>query len=103
MYINRFLGRSLHFKNGFHIGFNWMHGNGHSSKTAAVLAGYHHPNSITWRWSLQWIKPNKHCWWKLKTSAWPEKGRRYTTGSRSILLPLIGGFTVSWQQHMFRK
>ena len=52
MYINRFLGRSLHFKNGFHIGFNWMHGNGHSSKTAAVLAGYHHPNSITWRWSL---------------------------------------------------
>lgn len=95
-YINRFHGWSIEFGNGFKLGFNWVHGNGKTSKTSAVIAGFHHPKSITWRWAIYWIKPKKlfvfpsfRIWNKC-------------TGSAEITLPLIGGLSFNWQQNMWR-
>ena len=100
-HVNQFHGRSIRFGSGLSVGFNWVHGNGRTSKTSAVLASYHHPESITWRWALDWVRPTKllvlprvqH--WKPNPQA--------TMGSFSILLPLIGAFAFRWQAHMFRK
>lgn len=97
--IYRFLGRSIHFSNGFSLGFHWVHGNGSTSKTSAVLAAYHPPSSITWGWCLDWNRPQRLAVWP-KLSRWnPAKGY----GSLSLTLPLIGGFTVRWQPLMRRR
>jgi hypothetical protein len=92
MRINRYFGRSVRFSNGFSIGFNWVHGNGQTSKTSAILAGYHPPRSITWRWALYWNKPAGR-----KTSA----GRVFK--GVYVRLPLIGGIELRWQETMLRK
>lgn len=102
MHIYRFLGYKLCFDNGFDIGFSWVHGNGQTSKQTASLASYHHPNSITWRWALYWAKPTKKTWWMLKLHSWKPR-KNSGMGSRGIVIPLIGEFTVRWQEHMFRK
>lgn len=40
------------------LGFTWMHdGQGYSSHTSAVIASWHRPKSITWRWVLTWHRP----------------------------------------------
>lgn len=94
MYINKFLGRALVFRNGLQVGFNWVHGNGETSKTSACIAAYHRPDSITWRWAIYWHKPKRLiCIPKIS------KFRKCIF----VLLPLIGGFRFSWQDHMFRK
>lgn len=101
MYVNRFLGRSLQFTNGYSVGFNWVHGNGETSKTSAILAGFHHPDSITWRWALYWEKPALKTW-RPSVYRWkPRPTAEY--GSAGIYLPLLGGLTLSWQAHMFRN
>ena len=88
----------MKFSNGFSMGFKWVHSNGESSKTSAVLAAYHHPNSITWRWALYW---NKHYRLTFKILSWC----RYPDGhgSATLTLPFIGGLTLSTQAHMFRN
>ncbi len=91
MEINSFFGRSVKFSNGFRIGFNWVHGNGRTSKTSAVLASYHPPNSITWVWALYWNKPNG---WK------PSTGKLFR--GIYVRLPLFGGLEVRWQAPMKR-
>lgn len=101
-YINKFLGRSIQFRNGLSVGFNWVHGNGSTSKTSATLAAYHHPDSITWRWALYWQKPQSLlCLPRL--TVWRPGGRKSRMGSYTLTLPLVGALSLSWQQHMFRK
>jgi hypothetical protein len=92
MYINTFFGRSVGFSNGFHIGFNWVHCNGITSKTSAVIAGYHPPSSITWLWALYWSKP---AGWK------PSAGKLFR--GAYVRLPMLGALELRWQSSMPRK
>lgn len=97
IYINRFFGRSIQFSNGLTIGFNWMHGNGESSRTIATLASYHPPSSITWIWALRWSRPRRlFC---LPTILRFGPGRR----GAGITLPLIGSIWLDRQDRMERK
>lgn len=101
MNINRFLGRSVEFKNGLSLGFNWVHGNGETTKTSAALASYSPPWSLTWGWALYWERPRSLVLLP-KVSRWcPRPGSDY--GSLHLTLPLIGGFTVRWQPLMRRR
>lgn len=93
--VDRFLGWSYQFKNGLHIGFNWVHGNGRTAKTIACIAGYHHPNSITWRWALYWHKPSSFKAWYCR--------RKGIYGEIGFGVPIAGGLCLSWQPHMMRK
>lgn len=98
MYVNKFLGRSLQFANGFGIGFNWVHGNGRSSRTSALIAGYQPPRSLTWLWALYWERPTKLlCLPKLSTWA-PGNGH----GGWSLILPIVGGLTFRRQPEMLK-
>jgi hypothetical protein len=98
MTINRFLGRSVQLRSGLSVGFNWVHGNGQSSKTSAVLASYHPPSSLTWGWALYWMRP-RSVQVLPKVERWtPRPGSGY--GSCTVTLPFIGGFSVSWQPLM---
>ena len=100
MHINRFLGRSVQFRNGLSLGFHWVHGNGETSKTSAILASYSPPWSLTWGWALYWDRPQRP--WRLpKVSRWaPAPGSGY--GSLSLMLPLVGGLSLKWQPLMRR-
>lgn len=101
MNINRFLGRSVEFKNGLSLGFNWVHGNGETSKTSAILAGYSPPWSLTWGWAVYWERPRSLSLLP-KVSRWsPRTGSGY--GSIHVTLPLIGGLTVKRQPLMRRR
>lgn len=95
-YINRFHGWSIELRNGLKLGFNWIHGNGKTSKTSAVIAAFHHPESITWRWALDWIKPVK-MFVLPSVRVWNKH-----SGSVNVTFPIVGGFTFRWQQHMWR-
>lgn len=101
VHINRFLGWSVELASGLSIGFNWVHGNGQTSKTSAILAGYHHPDSITWRWALYWEKPAALRWLP-RASVWRPQPDS-AMGSRTLVLPLVGSLCLRWQAHMFRK
>ena len=73
-----------------------------------VIASYHHPDSITWRWSLSYYLPTKKTYWR-----WPKIKPGYFCGQKyrspngnfsgGINIPLIGSFWVSTQEHMWRK
>jgi len=43
----------IEFK-GFFLGFHWVHANGDSSYTSAVIASYHNPKKAMWKWALYW-------------------------------------------------
>ena len=92
MHVNKYFGRSIVFTNGLRIGFNWVHGNGRTSKTSATLAGYHPPRSITWLWALYWNKP---------FGLVPKIGS-FRDGVY-IRLPIVGGLELRWQEEMKRK
>lgn len=83
---------------GHKFNFVWVHCNGESSKTSATIASYHHPLSITWRWAIYWHKSQGFKFYS------PENWRSYggygkiSTG----IIPIFGGFSLSWQPHMFR-
>ena len=65
-----------------------------------MLAAYHHPESLTWRWCLswswrfEWRHPRKWVMWH----QWLNPGG---TGSRSLC---IGPFSIlyTWQEHHWR-
>lgn len=92
---NTFHGWSYRLNNGISIGFNWVHGNGITTKRIACIASYHHPKSVTWRWALFWNKP-KGVIPKLSF-----KNSRY--GYFGLSIPIFGGLVVNWQPHMMRK
>lgn len=92
MHINTYFGRSLVFDNGFKVGFNWVHGNGRTSKTSAVIAGYHPQRSITWLWALYWNKP----------AGWMLSMGKLWDGVY-VRLPLLGALELRWQAAMPRK
>jgi hypothetical protein len=102
MYINRFLGRSMNFQNGLSVGFNWVYGNGFTSKTSAVLVSFHHPKSITWRWVLRWHKPTQ--WLTLpKVTRWFPTGQsKSLMGSYQLVLPIGGALALDYQPHMWK-
>jgi len=81
-------------KNGFYIGFTWVHdGDGRSSKTSACIASYHHPKSITWRWALYWERRKPFGFFKWSFREW---------GSIGFVFPVIGGLTLRWQETLWR-
>ena len=83
---------------GLKIGFSWVYGgDGTSSKTSALLASYHHPRSITWRWALYWCRSDPL---ERKRFSWSRHLGDY--GWFSFSLPFFGGLSLQYQQHMFR-
>lgn len=89
----------MRFSNGLFIGFTWVYGgDGTSSHTSAALAGYHRPDSITWRWALYWGKPGKFTWRMLY---WTRNPSGYNW--IALTLPFIGSFTLHVQPHMIRE
>jgi hypothetical protein len=101
MHVNSFLGRALVFGNGLSVGFNWVHSNGQTSKTSAVIAAYHPPRSITWRWALDWDRPLRLLcrprFNRCKPAPFSEMGRI------AIILPIVGGLSLRWQPYMWRN
>lgn len=75
--------------------FSRVHCNGKATGDWMV-AGWHWPSSITWRWSLKWSKsrPIK----KLHFHRYNNGG-----GSAWVRLPLVGQLHLSWQTNMWRK
>lgn len=103
VHINRFLGFGLCFPNGISFGWNWVHGNGETSKTSAVIAAYHHPKSITWRFVLTYSPPKlRYGLARNLTFSLPQNKLFGTGGCGSLCLGPIGGFFWQWQGHMFR-
>lgn len=83
---------------GFKLGFIWHSSQGESSKSSAVLFSWHHPKSITWRFSFTWSKPSK------LISMPSFKFQRNPSGYNwyHLHLPIGGGFGLSTQPHMRR-
>lgn len=62
-----------------------------------VLASWHHPASITWRWALYWHPPRR-------STRFARMWVRHNCGGHATLtMPLIGSLAVSWQDAMWRK
>lgn len=79
-------------KLGLRIGFSWVYGSdGLSSKTSAILASYHDPRKIMWRWALYWNKS------KGKFSVWRHGTKQSSQGSMGFSIPFLGGLNYSWQ------
>lgn len=97
MIVDRFLGFTLRFSNGFSVGWSWVHGGGETTKTSAVIAAYHHPKSITWRWAIYYAPPKTR-----PVNTFLAFGYAGNRGDRSIMLGPFGRFTFAWQAHMFR-
>ena len=98
--IYRYLGRSLSYR-GLSVGWNWVHGNGYTSKTSASIASYHHPDSITWRWALYYHLPRG---WK-SLFRWPRIDWRNSANYLycSVNLPFVGGLSLTTQAHMWKQ
>ncbi len=60
-----------------------------NTKGTYVLAAWHHPNAITWKWALYWQ-------WSLKAvlKFWTNKNGN---GHAYLSIPFIGWFSLSWQ------
>lgn len=87
----------MRFKNGLFIGWKWTFGNSGTSTDSAVIASYHRPDSITWRWALYWQRWKFHSW-KLFQLWRSTNGNGYGWFS----IPFVGTFSLSAQPHMFR-
>ncbi len=71
-----------------------------------VLASYHHPDSITWRWSLDYYASTRP--WQI----FPLYGPSYNNGkswrspsgcfSGWLRIPFLGFLSLSTQSHMWR-
>ena len=71
-----------------------------------VLASYHHPDSITWRWSITFDGRNaKFCWPKFGPSF--SMGKKYFSLSGDfgawLVLPYIGTFSFNAQKPMWKE
>lgn len=83
--------------NGFSF-FTRMHANG-TPIASWVVASYHHPDSITWRWPIRYSrragKPGVYF-----TRVYRYQGFNFHAG---INLPLLGSLSVQTQPHMWEK
>lgn len=70
-----------------------MHSNG-TPIPGRVLAGWHWPKSITWRWGLDWTPG----WRRPLVYYWGRLGRSWSAGLR---LPLVGTLHFSVQQNLY--
>lgn len=71
-----------------------------------VLASYHHPDSITWRWSLSFDgRQKKRCWPKFGPGYFMGKKYRSPNGEFSlwIQIPFVGVVSLNTQAHMWRQ
>lgn len=84
----------------FWIGFSmrpaWVHCNGESSHSSVMLAAFHHPVSITWRWAIYWNVP-----WKLKAQRFSFKRWASDYGWFEIQAPFLGSIRFNWQPHVW--
>ena len=105
--IDRYLGWSVRFANGFRVGWNWVHGNGETSKTSACIASYHNPRSLTWRWALYYYPPKtlKRALRLPKICAgygrWKFRAGNSGSFSGGLVLPLAGTLWLDTQKSMF--
>lgn len=99
MYIDKHLGHRIVFAGGFSIGFAWIHCGGETTKSSAILAAYHPPQSITWLWALDWTRPAR----LLCHPAIRKWSAQNGSGSTTLVLPFIGSFTLRRQEPMWRK
>jgi hypothetical protein len=70
-----------------------------------ILVSYHHPDSITWRWYLDFTTLEK-------IRLYPSFGPSYSMGSKFIspsgdfgawlLIPFVGVFSIGTQKNMWR-
>lgn len=80
---------------GWWFGFEWVHCNGESSRTSALVAARHPRASITWTFAVYvnrrsaQSKPWGWSWWN------PPSGY----GSACVATPL-GGVSIAWQPFM---
>ncbi len=83
--------------NGIRFGWSWVHCGGESSKTSAVLASCHPPDSITWTWSLTWQRttPKSKFFHMEHRDKFGSQGPNY-----GISLPPVGYFHLSQQDRM---
>jgi len=95
------LSTQIYFSSGLSFGFSWVHCNGESSKSCAMLASYHPPNSITWRWAVYWLKP-KAGRYKPRFRTYRKPGN-YKLMSMYIYIPLFGGIELAIQPLMLRQ
>jgi len=85
------------FRNGVNIDLAWVHCNGETSYSTVIIASYHHPRSITWRWALYYAR-NHH--------AIPNVRRFIGNGSGFVIITLpfwLGELDFRWQAHMMRE
>ncbi|MBG3875557.1 hypothetical protein FVW20_00570 [Desulfovibrio oxamicus] len=73
---------------GYFVGWSWVHSNGIKGRNHASIASYHHPRSITWRWSL---------WLSCAPRPVP---MRFYRGPRHLF---FWRFQLRWQDHMWMR
>jgi len=85
--------------NGLTLRPRFFYGGDKIDRNAIMLAGWHNPRSITWRWVLSYHRRNSP-WWRprLPLRLW----RHNAGGSIYLRLPLIGSLCFAWQQSMWR-
>jgi len=92
----------MKFGSGYWIGFKWLHGgDGWSSRSSAVLAARHHPDSITWQWAVYWQQPAF-----VLRHAWPLFFKNFCPGLKSFYLRLpfwMGTISFQYQGHLWRS
>lgn len=79
--------------------FKRMHSNG-TRIDAWVVATYHHPDSITWRWSLTYSKRKNGRTGLYFMRVYRGQGFNFHAG---INLPAIGSLSMQTQPHMWEK
>lgn len=72
-----------------------------------ALAAFHHPDSITWRWSI-WLSTSNQkrwCFPKFGPGYNMGKGYRAPNGNFSVWfrIPFIGVVSLNTQEHMWRR
>jgi hypothetical protein len=81
--------------------FKQMHSNG-TPIDSWVIASWHNPESLTWRWTFNYAKFSKHC----ATGLNYQRTYKYKNGlnGRVLLnLPIIGRWCFEAQPSMFLK
>ena len=73
---------------GLFLGWSWVHSNGIKGRDHACIASYHHPRSITWRWTL-WFS-----WGKRRVPMFLHRGPRCI---------IFWRFQLRWQDHMWMR
>jgi hypothetical protein len=100
------LGFQFLLPRGLSVGFQWVcGGDGASSKSSALLAAWHHPRSITWRWAVYWNRGTRRLLPAIEGGYWG--GKFFSPSgelSATFRLPLwLGSLSIRTQAHMWRQ